>query len=94
MLDFDGSSSSCSFSCDRIKQSQLLILRLNLKFDNWYQVYCDKLQILNAYRAFIIQGGQIIGGKFTSKKGSPKNYPKMSYVMTSFMAFFLASKSF
>ena len=93
LLNFSRNSSSCSYSCDRIKQSQLLVLRLSLDFDNRYHVYCDTLQILNAYKTFIIQlvqegikSKQIIGGKFTSKKNrSPKTNLKMSNVLTLYL---------
>ena len=39
LLDFSRNSSSCSYSCIRIKQSRLLVLRLSLEFDNRIQIY-------------------------------------------------------
>ena len=47
-------NSSCSYSCDRIKQSQFLVLRLSLEFDNRFKIYCDTTQLFNAHKIFIV----------------------------------------
>ena len=54
LLDFSRNSSSCSYSCIRIKQSRSLVIRLSLEFDNRYQIYCDTMQLFNASRTFIV----------------------------------------
>ena len=47
-------NSSCSYSCDRIKQSQFLVLRLSLEFDNRFNIYCDTTQLFSAHKIFIM----------------------------------------